>query len=155
MEGLVRQSAAPAGDLLNRKPQKNGKHRRGGGGVADAHFPHTQHIRPGIPGHLDAGEDGSFRLLSGHCGPFGQVRGAVGDFPVQNLGLRHIVHYAHIHHGDAAAEVLAQGRGPGFGPGQVHGLLQCHDLGGAGHALFHHAVVRGEHQQVLIVHAVL
>ena len=92
-------------------------------------------------------------LFPGHGGAFGHILGAVGDLPVQHQRLPDVGIDAYITHGNAAAEVLCQYRRTGFGMGQVDGLHQRHRLGRAGHALFHHAVVSGKHQQVLPGHS--
>ena len=154
-KGSIGDTAAPACHRFHVHIQQGRKHRRGGGGVADAHFTHAQNVGLGAPGQLIAGPDGGDGLFPGHGGSLGEVLGAVGNFPVQDLGLPDIGVDAYIADGDAAAEMAAEGGRAGFVAGQVDGLHQCHALGRTGNALGHHAVVGGEDQKVRMFHTVV
>ena len=75
---------------------------------------------------------------------------AVGDLLVQHLGFFDVGVDAHIADGDAAAEMFAERGCTGLMPGQIDGLHQGYRLGRRRHALCHHAVIRSEHQQMLL-----
>ena len=145
----IRQAAAPARYVLHGGPGQGRQHGGGGGGVADAHFPHAHGVYALLLGHVGqvkAHGQGPEGLLLRHGGLCGNVAGGEADLPVQHLGAGHRHADAHVHHLDLVAEVRRQGGHAGFVPGHVHRLLHRHRLGGAGYALRHHAVVRRQHR---------
>ena len=149
LEAPVRQAAAPAGHLLHGGPGQGRQHRGGGGGVADAHFPHAHGVYAlglGLPGQVQPHGQGVQGLLLRHGGLHGDIAGGKPDFPVQHLGAGHRRPDAHVHHLHIVAEIRRQCGHPGFVPGHVHRLLHRHGLGGTGYALRHHAVVRRQHR---------
>ena len=152
---LIRNSAAPAGNGFHIRIQQYGKHSGRGGGIADAHFTDADDICLGVCSQFNAGKDRLDGLRSGHGGAFDDVSGTVGNFSVQHLPVFDDGVDTHITHGDLTAKVSAKGGSTGFVPGQVDGLHQCNRLGGGRNTFFHHAVVCGEHQKMLLLYRIM
>ena len=154
-EGGIRNAAAPAGNLLNGNAQKHSQHSGRSGGIADAHFSHTQGIRFRFHGKLSTNQDGFFRLFAGHGRALKDILCPHGDFPIQNLWIGDHRVDAHIANRNTGTKVLGKDGSTGFGTGQVDGLHQGYGLGRTGNPLLYHTIVRRKNQQVGMVHGIV
>ena len=109
LQRLVRKSRAAARHVLHRASQQYAGHRRGGGGVADAHFARCEQPRPTrrfIAYQLHADADCPLRLFAGHGGAVGKIRRTVADAAIQYAVAAVKVRDAHVHRHDAAMRDL-------------------------------------------------
>ena len=146
-EALVGHAAAPTGDALHAQSRQRRQHRRGGGGVADAHFPHAQngHAVPlGLPRKLHAHAHGMGGLLAGHGRLFGKISRAGQDLPVYDGRTLIGVGNAHVHHLHLVAEVVRHGAHAGEIPSHIHRLRRRDAAWRDGHPLLRDAVIGAE-----------
>ena len=145
----VRQPGAPASSHRGGQIQQHAGHRRGGGGVADAHLPRRQQgnaLVIQLLGDLRPGHQGGLGLLAAHGRFLGDVGGAGADGQIPHPGHRVVGQHTHIHRDHLGSRYPGHMAHRGAALPQGLGHRQGDLLPGLGDPLGHHAVVGAEHR---------